>query len=445
MNRQVSNKRYWEKRALQREKLMQSRSTKAVQRIIHAYDKAAENIDKEMHKIFYKFATDSRISSEKARELLNNTETDEVIRHLREKIQSVTDEDARRKLLNRINAPAYAARLTRLEALKENVYMELKKVAGEEISIDRNLFMDTYEDSYYRTIFDIQQGVRFGVNFAILPKQAITEVLNHKFFGKNFSSRVWKNTEEVAKRAQEVIEGGILSGAPIEKMADELKDLSDLGKFAATRLVRTETAYFMGQGELASYTECGITEYRYLATLDSRTSRICARLDGMIYNVSEACPGVNYPPMHPYCRSTTVAHLEDDKIGQRIARDPVTGKNYYVDGNMTYQQWKRRIQKSLNGKIDGSIIKLPDGTYSTLTPDTQITDVEVFAGKGANKELRVKQHLENNYGGNADDWAHMKGRGFVDVDGQSRKAMLHWFEEPTVGVVEVKVKGWSKK
>lgn len=97
-----------------------------------------------------------------------------------------------------------------------------------------------------------------------------------------------------------------------------------------------------------------------------------------------------------------------------------------------------------NDKISNKVL-LPDGTYSKLTDGTEISDIEVFAGKGSNRELRVRYHLMNNYGGQADNWQHTKGRGFVDVNGESRKAMLHWFEEESVGVVERKVKGWSKK
>lgn len=103
------------------------------------------------------------------------------------------------------------------------------------------------------------------------------------------------------------------------------------------------------------------------------------------------------------------------------------------------------IGKSVGAMAKNYNVKLPDGTISKLTEGTDITDIETFAGKGSNVELRVKHHLEENYGGKADDWKHVKGRGFVDTEDGSKKAMLHWFEEETVGIVEMFVKGWSKK
>lgn len=102
---------------------------------------------------------------------------------------------------------------------------------------------------------------------------------------------------------------------------------------AANRLVQTETAFVVGQGELASYKEAGITDYEYLSTLDTRTSELCQGLDGEVLPVAEAVAGVNYPPMHPHCRSTTIAHFEedwDDPEATRIARDSVARISRYL-------------------------------------------------------------------------------------------------------------------
>ena len=103
------------------------------------------------------------------------------------------------------------------------------------------------------------------------------------------------------------------------------------------------------------------------------------------------------------------------------------------------------IGRSVGAMAKNYEVRLPDGTISKLTEGTDIVDIEVFAGKGTNVELRVKHHLVENYGGKADNWQHTKGRGFVDTPNGSKKAMLHWFEEETIGIVEMFVKGWSKK
>ena len=48
--------------------------------------------------------------------------------------------------------------------------------------------------------------------------------------------------------------------------------------------------------------------------LDSRTSKICNELDGKRFKVKDRQAGTNYPPMHPFCRSTTIAVIDVDKM-----------------------------------------------------------------------------------------------------------------------------------
>lgn len=93
--------------------------------------------------------------------------------------------------------------------------------------------------------------------------------------------------------------------------------------------------------QMESYKECGIEKYRFVATLDLRTSAVCQSLDGKLFLVSDQQPGKNCPPMHPWCRSTTICDINDEELSQmkRRARNPVTGKNEEVPANMTYEQW----------------------------------------------------------------------------------------------------------
>ena len=109
----------------------------------------------------------------------------------------------------------------------------------------------------------------------------------------------------------------------------------------AKRLVRTETAYIHELATLESYKEAGIIKYRYLTTLDNRTSEICQELDQNVFLVDDAMPGENFPPMHPNCRSTTEAVFEDEIESTRIARAE-DGSQYMVPRNMCYEEWKEK-------------------------------------------------------------------------------------------------------
>lgn len=84
--------------------------------------------------------------------------------------------------------------------------------------------------------------------------------------------------------------------------------------------------------------DIGITRYRFVAALSERTCVTCGDLDGKVFEVEDAVEGKNYPPIHPNCRCATV--MADAISSTRAAKDPLTGKSYKVNGNMTFNKWK---------------------------------------------------------------------------------------------------------
>ena len=126
------------------------------------------------------------------------------------------------------------------------------------------------------------------------------------------------------------------------QVKSKFKTEAQYQKYAANRLIRTESAYVANQTTAVAYEECGIERYEYMATLDSRTSEKCSGLDGKIFEVSEKEVGVNYPPLHPHCRSS-VAPVIDGLTREgltRAARD-ANGKTVYVPRDMSFSVWKK--------------------------------------------------------------------------------------------------------
>lgn len=181
--------------------------------------------------------------------------------------------------------------------------------------------------------------------FSALDKRTINQILTAKFEGKNYSERIWKNTETLAKQLQEILLKNVATGASYEKTARQIRERFKVGKFYAERLVRTETAHFENLGEIESYKEMGIEKFQFLATLDKRTSLFCQETDGKIFKVSEAQPGENVPPLHPNCRSTIVPVFSENfaKNEFRIARNE-KGKNIYIDAKTKYTDWAKMFE-----------------------------------------------------------------------------------------------------
>lgn len=119
--------------------------------------------------------------------------------------------------------------------------------------------------------------------------------------------------------------------------------------------MRTESAYVENAAQARAYDEAGIEKYRFVAALDKRTSEVCATLDGKVFELSKAKAGTNYPPMHPFCRSTTIADFGDEELAglERRAKDE-NGNTVKVPADMTYQEWYGKYVEGIEQPNSGS-------------------------------------------------------------------------------------------
>ena len=117
---------------------------------------------------------------------------------------------------------------------------------------------------------------------------------------------------------------------------------------AAENLVETEKAYFFEESESDCSKDYEADSYIIIATLDKRTTQICRSMDSKIYKYSERKIGVNAPPFHSRCRTTTAMKFTDDiqkRIMDRLdnvrmSRPPTTGKSTHTD-NVNYKEWEK--------------------------------------------------------------------------------------------------------
>lgn len=341
MNRET---KYWRNRANLRMDEYHKNSDEAIALINAAYEKAIKQINEDINKIFYKFMKDGGLTESETRDLLNSNISKKDLDNIRSRVSQIQDEDLKAYMIAELNTKAYKARITRLESIKESISINLKKAADVEIRQSELNYINNIKEAYYRNTFDVQKQVGVGFDFAEVETNKIEEILKNNWSGQYFSQRVWQNTDALAEELTKTITTGLIAGTNSRKMATEIQELSKYGKHAAERLIRTETTYVTNMAEIESYRECGIEKYVFVATLDLRTSKTCRAHDKKIYEVTKAVPGDNLPPLHPYCRSTTIAYKDKETLNnlRRRARDPQTGKTYVLPKNMSYDEWYKK-------------------------------------------------------------------------------------------------------
>jgi SPP1 gp7 family putative phage head morphogenesis protein len=176
----------------------------------------------------------------------------------------------------------------------------------------------------------------------------VEELIKYPFNGADFSTRLWKQKDHMLQQLNESITTMLIQGRNPMTLSSDFSKKFGTKEFEAYRLLHTEGSFMMEQGTLVAYKEDGVKKYQILATLDMKTSDICRYADGKTYDVDKAVTGVTYPPLHVFCRSTTVPYYEDSDYSQvtRAARDPVTGKSYEVPADMNYKDWHKKYIES---------------------------------------------------------------------------------------------------
>ncbi len=348
----MNNVEYWLRVAIIRELQIQNKATYTIKELDKLYAGVIEDLNAEIKKIFSTYTRGAEISEAEAKQLINKAAQDQIADRLQKILEQTEEPSKRLELIRRIHAQAYGARISRLEAVKLNIYAYFKEKALTEIEKTKNLYNTVVEESYYRTIHDIAKGCNVGINFSLIPERAINEMLESKWHGAQFSERIWNNTSKAAELAQNIIVTGLLSHKTYNQMAEELAVVSNNSKYNASRLVRTQANHFMNLGEFKAYEDLGIEKYKYLATLDERTCDRCSPLDGKTFSLKDKIEGVNYPTMHPYCRCTTTLPTT---YARRWARDPLSGRGYKIK-DMTYDEWIESLTDKQKEAFDKHVV-----------------------------------------------------------------------------------------
>ncbi len=344
---------YWEQRSAQRMWEHMDDAEKTAKEIVKSYKNASRYLNKQIDEVFVRFKNKHGISTAEAKRLLNMMHDSTSIQGLKLALQQSKDSDEKAELLKMLESPAYSARIKRFEEMQEQLDAIMNNVYQTEKSLSTKHYVDLASESYYRSIFDIQKGTGLGFQFAHVSESDIDKLLHSKWSGINYTQRIWGNTNRLAKTLKEEMLVSLMTGRSNLATAEVFREKFNVGAYEARRLVRTESAFIANEMEQQSYEECDIEKYMFVATLDKRTSEICQKKDHKVYAVKERSQGVNCPPMHPFCRSTTIAYLDDETISnmEHLATDDKTGEKNIIPADLTYKEWLDRCECNFKNQM----------------------------------------------------------------------------------------------
>lgn len=339
----IKNIKYWEMREARNMYKDMQLAEDCAKELSVIYSKAAIYTTKQIEGIFNRFASKHHLTRDEAINLLSEADS----RNFEKLLEAYKNKTGaqKRDALAELEAPAYKNRMKRLDDIDKSINRLINAVASKERDAIDKTMRKVYESSYHHAVYEAARMSGLDLQTGPIDEGALETILKKKWSGQNYSERVWNNTQKVADALKEEFMIGALTGKTEKEMTDSINEQFLSGRNNARRLVRTESSYIHNEAHFQAYRDYGIELYRFVATLDLRTSQICREKDGSVYRVIDKKTGVNAPPMHPWCRSTTITNLDDETMHnlERFARDPVTGKRMKVPADETYKEWYQRM------------------------------------------------------------------------------------------------------
>lgn len=213
----------------------------------------------------------------------------------------------------------------RLQALEDAVARLRQAAVGDSMDELTDRMKDLTEAEAGFTAGNILENLPVDVGLIIPSVELLRGLVELKpFEGKTLKDWADKLAADDIERIQDSIRIGMIRGLGSDDIARTIVGSASLagedGETEITRrgaqaIARTAINFFSNETKREVYLENSdlIKEELYVATLDARTTPLCASLDGERFPVGEG----PRPPLHFNCRSTRVPVFDAGALGDR--------------------------------------------------------------------------------------------------------------------------------
>lgn len=268
-----------------------------------------------------------------------------------------------RRIRDRLEDESFTRnRLERLLDDVRDISREANRVLREKLRERIREFGGREADWTARTI-----GETIPINWSITqpsPRQIYSAVIDKPLEDRMLSEAMRGVGDNQRRRIEAALRQGFIEGRAVQEMVREIRGtranrytdgIIGRSRRETTGLVRTAInhTHSVARSELARANNDLIKGEQYVATLDSRTTLICASHDGEVHPVGEG----PIPPLHWNCRSTRAPVLRSwRELGIDLDEAPA-GTRASMDGQVpdktTYSEWLSRQSKETQIEVLG--------------------------------------------------------------------------------------------
>ncbi len=239
---------------------------------------------------------------------------------------------------------------------------EIKTILNEWFkSIDNDLSLGFDKSALQLAIYEATYSANLiaGVAVVINAEDVYKTAKKVPFAGGQLVDYLFKDiASSLRKKVEYVIRDGVSQGQTNQQIvqrikgrkANDYKDgLLEAERHSIERQVRTARSHISNSTYIDTYKALGYEYVKVVATLDGRTCKYCASIDGKVYRVDN--PARPRFPVHPHNRTTYIGcdkggevagkrpFVADKRSVKNIPKDQRDGKIGQVDANTSFKSW----------------------------------------------------------------------------------------------------------
>lgn len=318
-----------------------------------------DQIQKEINGFYVKYAKKEGITLSEAKKRVSKLDIEE---YGRKAAKYVKEKDFSKEANDEMRLYNATMKINRLEMLKANIGLEL---------VDGFDGLQKYYDQILteRTLGEFERQAGILGDTILNNAQAAHAIVNASFHNAKYSDRIWMYQDMLKTEIDKLLRQGLIQGKHPRELSRHLVKLFGVSKGNAERLMRTELARVQMEAQVQSFKRNGYDEYEFIA-LGVSACEECRKLDGKHFKIKDMMPAENAPPMHPNCRCSTAAYVDEKEYGE----------------------WLEKQSESLEKNTDSDIIRLPR-YKDVVIPKAKFTQYALNPDKDPDKAKAFEKAL----------------------------------------------------
>lgn len=353
---------YWHSRQTLADAAMEKDERALSIRVHNAYESELRRLNREIAEYYQRYGENGVLEYRRLMETMDPKDRELLIRDCDEFLRQHPD------MQSIVDVRKSIYQLNRLEGLQASARLHLYQATGDVVQrIDNHIVRQSL-----RGANTAAEAMGFGRSFYSMDSDAVRRFVDTVWTGNtSYSQRIWDNTETLASYVAQDMSKALARGDSFQRIAKALeKRFVDVPQSSLMRLVYTEGTYVSRMAQVEELKREGFDSYTIEVVHDERACEECEGVNGSTFRFEDMQVGVNFPPLHPYCRCQIAPAVDDWDAWQQkqeeLARQKVMDESYENwEGVGAKKGDKRKVGRisdnPLNPKPgDGSVVYVKD-------------------------------------------------------------------------------------